>query len=54
MLISNNRGLFEVLNSCRPYVLFVICDASTETTLKVVTLDCGWMLRMADLVSLRF
>lgn len=48
VLLSNNRGLFEVLNSCRPYVLFVICDVITETTLKVLTLDCAWMLRMSD------
>jgi hypothetical protein len=51
VLLSNNRGLFEVLNSCRPYVLFVICDVLTETTLKVLTLDCAWMLRMSDMVS---
>ena len=50
VLLSNNRGLFEVLNSCRPYVLFAICDVTTETTLRVLTLDCAWMLRMSDMV----
>lgn len=54
VLISNNRGLFEVLNSCRPYVLFVIVDVANEQTLRVVTLDCSWMLKMSDMVKVFF
>jgi len=50
VLISNNHGLFEVLNSCRPYVLFAIVDVANEQTLRVVTLDCSWMLKMSDMV----
>jgi hypothetical protein len=32
-------------------VLLVVCDVAAETTLKIVTLDCAWILRMSDVVK---
>lgn len=50
-MLSNNNGFFEVLGDRgKPYVLLAISDVTKEQCLRVLTLDCAWMLKMTDLL----